>query len=89
MISNSNRVQAQILNFQASKLLWINAYLPCDPHTVTLKDEDEENLLSVLNEIERILDTASYDDVLMCADMNWDMPRSTGFALTVRRFIDR
>ena len=33
--SNSNRVQAQILNFKASKLLWINAYFPCDPHTVT------------------------------------------------------
>ena len=89
MNSNSNRVQAQILNFQASKLLWINAYFPCDPHTATLDEEEEEELVTVFNEIERILDTASYDDVLMCADMNWDMSRNTGFALAVRRFIDR
>ena len=61
MNSNSNRVQAQILNFQASKLLWITAYFPCDP----LNEEEEEELVTVFNEIERILDTASYDDVLM------------------------
>ena len=89
VISNSNHVQAKILNFQACKLLWINAYLPCDPHTVTLKDEDEEKLLTVLTEIERKLVTASYDDVLMRTDMNWDMSRSTAFALTVSRFIER
>ena len=84
--SNCNRVQAQILNFKSSKLLWMNAYLPCDPHTV---DFDDQELNEVLNEIERILDTASYDDGLICADMNWDMSRTTGFAMTVRRFIDR
>ena len=84
--SNSSRVQAQILNFSASKLLWINAYFPCDPQT---EEFDDIELISVLNEIERILDTAQFDDVLVCADMNWDMSRTGGFSVTVRRFLDR
>ena len=43
----------------------------------------------MLNQIERILDTTEYDDVLWCGDLNWKMSRQTGFSLTVQRFLDR
>ena len=52
-IQTSNfRIQAQVLELPNSKLLWINAYLPTDPGTVDL---DDDELLTVLNEIENIL----------------------------------
>ena len=45
--------------------------------------------MAVLNTIEAVMDTTQFDDVLISADMNWDMSRQTGFAVTVRRFLDR
>ena len=85
---DSKRVQAQILNFPKTRLLWINAYLPTDPHTSPIVFDDTA-LLAVLNDIEAVMDNTQFDDVLISADMNWDMSRQTGFAVTVRRFIDR
>ena len=86
VISKNSRIQAQILNFNSTRLLWINSYFLCDPHTIEF---DDRELVAVLTELERIMDTAHYDDVLMCADMNWDMSRHTGHAVTVRRWMDR
>merc|ERR1711867_400016 len=45
--------------------------------------------MEVLNAIESLLNTAQFDDVLLAADMNWDMTRQTGFALSVRQFLNR
>ena len=70
VMTDSNRVQAQILNFPSSRLLWINAYFLTDPGTRIF---DDNELMEVLNAIENILDTAQFDDVLLAADMNWDM----------------
>ena len=86
VLIDSKRVQAQILNFPSSRLLWINAYFPTDPGTITF---DDRELMEVLNAIEGILDTAQFDDVLLAADMNWDLTRQTGFALSVRQFLNR
>ena len=86
VITTNPRIQAQILNFDRSRLLWINSYLPNDPLTVEF---DEEELLEVLTEIEKILDNSQYDDVLWCGDLNWEMSRQTGFSVTVKTFLDR
>ena len=86
VVTKTPRIQAQILNFDRSRLLWINSYLPNDPLTVEF---NETELLVVLTEIEQILDSAHYDDVLWCGDLNWEMSRQTGFSLTVRSFLDR
>ena len=55
VMTDSNRVQAQILNFPSSRLLWINAYFPTDPGTRIF---DDHELMEVLNAIESILNTA-------------------------------
>ena len=88
VMCDSKRVQAQVLNFATTRLLWINAYLPSDPHTGPAVF-DETELLSLLTDIEAVMDNTQFDDVLISADMNWDMSRQTGHAVTVRRFIDR
>ena len=84
--TKSYRIQAQVLHFPSTRLLWINAYFPTDPRTVRYNDEE---LIEVLNEVENILDTASFDDVLWAGDLNWDMGRQTGFSHTIRRFMER
>ena len=51
IVTQSWRIQAQVLDFPTTKLLWINTYLPTDPLTI---DFDESELLGVLSEIESI-----------------------------------
>ena len=80
------RVQAQVLHFPTTKLLWLNTYFPNDPMTIQFNDDD---LLAVLKEIEDILDTCEFDDLLWSGDLNWDPGRRTGFSETMRRFLER
>ena len=51
--SDSYRVQAQVLNFPGSSLLWINAYFPTDPGTMS--GWDDTSLLACLSEIEKVI----------------------------------
>ena len=80
------RVQAPVLNFPTSRLLWINTYLPTDPHTVNF---DESELLDVLNEIEDIMDENDFNDVILNGDLNWEMTRNTGFSTVMASFVQR
>ena len=67
IMCRNERIQAQILNFESSKILRINAYFPTDPDTVVYNSDD---LQPVLSEIERVMDCFDYTDVLIAADMN-------------------
>jgi hypothetical protein len=86
VLIENKRIQAQILNFSSSRLLWINAYFPTDPGTMNF---DDGELMKVLTDLEHILDSAQFDDVLIAADMNYDMSRNSGFAIAVRAFLQR
>ena len=61
MKTSSFRIQAQILTFPNSRLLWINTYLPTDPQTAVYYEDD---LFKVLNEIETMLDNEAFDDIV-------------------------
>ena len=50
---------------------------------------NDEELTSVLNEIENILDTSSFDDCIIGGDFNFDSTRSSGYANTMRDFLSR
>ena len=80
------RLQAQILHFPNTVLLWINSYLPTDPLTMRFNDEE---LLEVLREVEDIMDRTEFDNVLWGGDLNWDPLRDTGFSETMSRFMDK
>ena len=69
------RIQAQVLNFPKSRLLWLNTYLPTDPMTVN--DFYESELVSVLSEVEMILDKTMFDDCVWAGDLNWQ--KNTAF----------
>ena len=86
VVSRSFRIQAQVLNLPSSRLLWINTYLPTDPQRMNY---DDSELMEVLCEVETILSTVTYTDVLWTGDMNWDMKRVTQFSHTMHGFVER
>ena len=81
------RIQAQVLSFSSGKILWLNTYLPTDPQTVHKYDDTE--LMEVLKEIETILTSIAYKDVIWAGDLNWDMARGTAFSRIMKGFIQR
>ena len=84
--TSSFRIQAQILNFPASRVLWLNTYFPTDPG---LANFDEEELLELLGEIENLMDKTDFDDILWNGDLNFDKSRNTAFVNTMTRFLSR
>ena len=86
ILTRNFRIQAQLLNFPTSRLLWLNTYFPTDPGG---NNFDEAELLEVLNEIETVLDKVEFDDVVWNGDLNYDPTRTTGFVTTVNRFLSR
>ena len=71
------RLQAQVLHINSYKLIWINCYFPTDPQTVQY---DGQELLTVLDELEHLLDNNTFDDCIIGGDLNFDSKRTTGFA---------
>ena len=65
------RVQAQVIHFPSTHLLWINCYFPTDPQTIQF---DNVDLSEVLSEIESVMDTTEFDDVILAGDFNGQSP---------------
>ena len=84
--SDNFRIQAQILEFPTTSLLWIIAYLPNDPMTILY---DDRELTEILGEIEDILDSNDFDDCILQGDLNWDMGRTTGFSSSMKQFMEK
>ena len=84
--TKSWRLQAQILHIGDYRVVWFNCYLPTDPQTVHY---DDAELLSVLTEIENILDNNTFDDCILGGDFNFDKRRVTGFVRAVSNFLER
>jgi hypothetical protein len=81
------RLQAQVLNMPSCKVLWLNTYMPTDPPRVT--EYDDSVLKEVLLEVETLLTSCTYTDVVWAGDLNWDMTRGTQFSKTMATFMDR
>ena len=81
VVTKHFRLQAQILNFSNTRLLWINSYLPTDPQNAAFNDTE---LMEVLAEVENIMDNSVYDDILWQGDLNWDMSRDSDFAMVMK-----
>ena len=70
------RLQAKVIEFPATNLLWLNVYFPTDPLTVNF---DETELMEVLGDIEKSLDNEEFDDIIIGVDLNWVNSRRSGF----------
>ena len=87
VVTRGFRVQAQVLDLPSSRILWMNTYLPPDPQYLGQYDDSE--LRDVLAEVENILASTTYDDVVWGSDLNWDISRNTSFSRTMQSFLDR
>lgn len=85
IICKNWRIQAQILHFAAFKLLWINVYFPVDPQS----QFDTTELLQTLSDIEVIIESNKFNEVLVGGDMNYDISRSSVFCKLVSDFISK
>ena len=86
VVTQSLRVQAQILKFQTCKVLWINVYMPCDPQ---LQHCDDTELVQTLSEIERIVTSSNSCEVILSGDMNYNNRRDNHFTRTVASTLQR
>ena len=86
ILTKNFRLQAQMLKFEKVSVLWINSYFPTDSQAAQSADEE---LVELLQEVERILDSEEFDHVLWNGDLNWDPRRRTGFSVTVATFMER
>ena len=86
IVTKNFRLQAQVLNFSNTRLLWLNSYMPTDPQNNTF---DDSELLEVLAEVEYIMDNTIFDDILWQGDLNWDMSRNSEFGVVMRRFMNK
>lgn len=82
--SESYRIQAIKLNFPDATLLIVNLYLINDPQNYTF---DEVELLGLLTEVSRIIDSSNCCNVLLAGDMNCDFNRNTPFVNIIRQFV--
>ena len=80
------RLQAQTLDFPSTRILWINAYFPCDPQKANF---DSTELVKLLSEIESLMDNTEFDDVIIGADCNWDRARNSEFCMLVEEFVNK
>ena len=80
------RLQAQVLSFAKVKILWVNAYMPTDPQLINY---DETELLTILNDVEKIIENTEFDEIVFGADFNWDRSRNTGFAACMESWVTR
>ena len=80
------RIQAQTLHFPAMTILWLNSYFPTDPQLI---NHDETDLETLLNDLENIMDSTQFDEVILGGDLNWDKSRNTGFASCIQRWVSR
>ena len=79
------RIQATKFKFKSSNFLIINCYFMCD----TGSNFDENELLLLLAEIKRVVETADCQNVCMLGDLNCDFSRQTPFVKIVKDFCDR
>jgi hypothetical protein len=61
--------------------------LPTDPQTVD--NHDPTALVKLLREVEEIMTSTEYSDVVWAGDLNWDMQRNSHFSVIMRNFVAR
>ena len=81
----SDRLQCVIVDLNLCKVMLLNSYFPTDPR----KDFDENELLILFAEIERIFKECNFDHLILGGDFNADFKRHSKFVSMVRDFVNK
>ena len=82
---SSERLQCVIVELNSWKMLLVNSYFPTDPRA----DFDENELLILFAEIEKVIEECEFDRVVLGGDFNADFKRSSKFVAMVTDFVDK
>ena len=80
---DSNRIQCVVASVAQCKLLLINSYFPTDPRG----EFDENDLVIILNKIQKLIDETDFHHLIIGGDINADFGRKTRFVDMIREFI--
>ena len=75
-IKSSKRVQACLINFPRSRILWLNSYFPTDPQAANF---DDTELRETIAAIKAIIENNEHDEVLWQGDINADFIRRSKY----------
>ena len=76
------RLQGVIVTVESFRILLINSYFPTDP-----SDFDENDLLVLLTEIQKIIDEDDFDYMVLGGDINADFRRKNKFVDIIQEFL--
>ena len=82
---SSDRLQCVIVDLNPCKVMLLNSYFPTDPR----KDFDENELLILFAEIERVTKECNFDHLIIGGDFNADFKRHSKFVSIVRDFVNK
>ena len=80
---DSFMIQSVLINIGACKLLLLNTYFPTDPGS----DFDENELLLMLSDVEKVIESSQFDKIILTGDINADFKRNTKFVDLIRDFL--
>ena len=82
---NSFRIQSVLLTIGKCKSLLLNTYFPTDPGS----DFDENELLLMLSDVEKVIENSQFDRIILAGDINADFKRHTKFVDLIRDFLTK
>ena len=82
---SSTGVQAILLKTDCRNSLILNTYFPTDPKTDAF---DTTELLTVLADIQKLIDDHDFTELIWAGDINADFKRRTKFVNTVGNFVN-
>ena len=88
--TSNNRLQCQIIELPSNiKIFWCNVYFPVDTGA-SRESFDETELVTVLTELENLMDQSSFDHCILGGDLNFEKSRTNnGFIQIVSEFCER
>ena len=80
-LKSTKRVQACLINFPRTKILWLNSYFPTDPQTPNF---DDSELRETLAAIKNVIENNEHDQILWQGDINTEFNRQSKFVEVVK-----
>ena len=84
-VKTCSRVQACLISFPGSKILWLNSYFPHDPQA---NNFDCTELLEVLSCVKSIIINNDHDHIIWQGDLNTDFSRTSSFVQIVKDAVE-
>ena len=85
MSPKSFRIQSVLLTIDKCKLLLLNTFFSTNPGS----HFDENELLLMLSDVEKVIENSQFDKINLAGDINADFKRNTKFVDLIRDFLTK